>query len=117
MTRNLPARLGRLERERCDGCEELPALPDVSAVLDQAEPTRAEARALLVARAERLLVAVWPRAMRGDTQAAATALRLMERQAAALGLMDGDGPGRDGEVTADDLLRLIESGPGVGPAA
>ena len=116
MTRNLPARLGRLERERCDGCDELPALPDVSAVLDQVEPTRAEARALLVARSERLLAAVWPRAMRGDVQAAQTALRLLERQAVALGLVDDDG---GQEVTADDLMRLIESGagPDVGPPA
>lgn len=109
MTRNLPARLGRLERERSDGCT-TPALPDLDAVLDRPDPTHAEQRALLAARLEQMLATVWPLAMRGDLRAADTATRLLDRQAKLFGLFPDDRQAQ-GEVTAADLIALIEAAP------
>ena len=43
-------------------------------------------RKVEVARLDRLLLAVWPKAVAGDTAAVHTALRIMERRAVMLGL-------------------------------
>ncbi|NUV64998.1 hypothetical protein [Streptomyces sp. CAI-85] len=109
MSRNLSARLNRLERS-CAPCADLPALPDLRAVLDAPDPTQGERRALLAARLELLLARVWPLAMSGDVRAVDTATRLLDRQAELFALVPGH-PDPVGEVTAEDLYRLIESAP------
>ncbi|MFC8013203.1 hypothetical protein [Streptomyces cinereoruber] len=107
-TRHLTARLNRLERA-CGDCRTLPALPALPAVLDAPEATQAEQRALLTARLELLLACVWPIAMSGDVRAVDTATRLLDRQAELFRLPGPAAPA--GEVTAEDLIALIESAP------
>ena len=45
-----------------------------------------EVRRIEIDRLDRLLLAVWPKALTGDTSAVHTALRIMERRAVMLGL-------------------------------
>lgn len=111
MTSNMRGRLARLENRADDPCRELPPLPDLTAVLDAVEPTRAEQTALQAARLEQLLSVVWVPAMAGDLRAADTATRLLDRQARLFRLLPEADLPAGGEVTAEDLMALIRSTP------
>jgi DNA-binding CsgD family transcriptional regulator len=89
------------------GCHESTAYDAVKRGLDRLleriHESVAEARALDLARIDRLTFALWPKASAGDAHAIDRVVRLMKRRAALLGL---DAPTRiKGEI----------SGPGGGP--
>ncbi|MEU3084789.1 hypothetical protein ABZ697_31375 [Streptomyces albidoflavus] len=109
MTASIPTRLERLERDRCPGCEDPRPLPDHQACLDQPMPNRAEGRAIVFARTEQLLAAVWPRAIGGDARAAATAVRLLDQQARVLLPTHDRDSDRSGIVPLEELLRLADT--------
>ncbi|MET7720661.1 hypothetical protein [Streptomyces mirabilis] len=64
-------------------------------------------------RYQRLLAAVWPKALKGDLKAVETAARLVDRIVKLWGLAEPDKLDLDvtGQITADDLLALIRSTP------
>ncbi|MCX4525263.1 hypothetical protein OG982_06090 [Streptomyces sp. NBC_01551] len=108
----IPARLSRLEA--CASSTDLPPLPELAtlgALMDAADTTEAERRTLMNARLELLLARVWPRAMAGDTASAGIAVRLLDRQADLLGLTSSAKDTGHGEVTAEDLMRMIARTP------
>lgn len=83
---------------------------DVDAVLAQtAKETignAAKYRHVEVMRLDRLIMAVWPNAVKGNMQAIDRCLKIMERRAKMLGL-DAPIGIRLEELTNDELIRLI----------
>ncbi|WP_327415412.1 hypothetical protein [Streptomyces sp. NBC_01233] len=64
-------------------------------------------------RYQRLLAAVWPKALKGDLKAVETAARLTDRVVKLYGLAEPDRLDLDvtGQVTAEDLMEIIRNAP------
>lgn len=65
-------------------------------------------------RYQRLLAAVWAKALKGDLKAVETAARLVDRIVKLYGLAEPDKLDIDvnGQITAEDLMALIRNAPG-----
>lgn len=115
MPRRLNNRLARLE-QLTPPCLDCPGLPALADVLDTPEPTKAEQRALAYARYEQLIRALAPGVSRGDRAAITTTARIVEQQSALVGVSRNareDNRHQD-VITAEDLMKLIESAPDPG---
>lgn len=93
------------------------ACKDVSRALDahvaELRGATEELRALQVARVDRLLAAIWPKALKGDPASITTALRLLDRHAKLMGLDEPSRVSVDAQqlgAEIGDLLNALNQG-------
>jgi hypothetical protein len=85
----------------------------LSASLTNLKDKAQQLREVQAMRYQRLLAAVWPKALKGDLKAVETAARLVDRIVKLWGLAEPDKLDLDvtGQITADDLLAIIRATP------
>ncbi|MGW6416287.1 hypothetical protein [Streptomyces sp. NPDC055055] len=88
----------------------------LSANLADLKKEAATLREVQARRYQRLLAAVWPKALKGDLKAVETAARLTDRVVKLYGLAEPDKLDLDvtGQVTAEDLMEIIRNAPAAG---
>jgi hypothetical protein len=85
----------------------------LSANLTSLKDKAQQLREVQAMRYQRLLAAVWPKALKGDLKAVETAARLVDRIVKLWGLAEPDKLDLDvtGQITAEDLLAIIRATP------
>ncbi|MFD5570453.1 hypothetical protein [Streptomyces cadmiisoli] len=85
----------------------------LSANLTSLKDKAQQLREVQAMRYQRLLAAVWPKALKGDLKAVETAARLVDRVVKLWGLAEPDKLDLDvtGQITAEDLLAIVRATP------
>ncbi|MFK0063362.1 hypothetical protein ACIQTN_29555 [Streptomyces werraensis] len=85
----------------------------LSANLTNLKDKAQQLREVQAMRYQRLLAAVWPKALKGDLKAVETAARLVDRVVKLWGLAEPDKLDLDvtGSITAEDLLAIVRATP------
>ena len=79
-------------------------------LISKCEEQAAEVRTLELDRLDAMLMGLWPNATKGNPQAVAQVLRIMERRASMLGIDSQKAD--DGSAAANALAKLIDKLPG-----
>jgi hypothetical protein len=85
----------------------------LSANLTNLKDKAQQLREMQAMRYQRLLAAVWPKALKADLKAVETAARLVDRVVKLWGLAEPDKLDLDvtGQITAEDLLAIVRATP------